>query len=98
MTLLPRFVVVAVAAALCATALAQSEPIAARDFTVFVDPPTGFAFVKLPQGWKFVGAVEASDLARLPPTVLTSLLQPAADDPRLARASSGALLAKHGRR
>ena len=33
-------------------------------FTVYVDTPTGYTFVKLPDGWKYVGAVTQKD-ARL---------------------------------
>jgi hypothetical protein len=44
------------------------------DYTVFLDPPTGFVFVRLPKGWKFVGAVETVDLGRLPANVVTTLL------------------------
>ena len=46
-----------------------------QDYTVFVDPPTGFVFVKLPQGWKFAGRVSAADLAKLPAGVVTALLK-----------------------
>ena len=45
-----------------------------QDFAVFVDPPTGFVFVKMPAGWKFVGKVENATVASLPSNVLTSLL------------------------
>ena len=44
------------------------------DYTVFLDPPTGFVFVKLPAGWKFVGKVDVKDLANLPDGVVTALL------------------------
>lgn len=44
------------------------------DYTVFLDPPTGFVFVKLPQGWKFAGTVEPGDLGRVPTHVVTTLL------------------------
>jgi hypothetical protein len=59
-------------AAVSAAAFAQQPAVA--DYTVFVDPPTGFTFVKLPSGWKFVGQVAIADQARLPATVVTSLL------------------------
>jgi hypothetical protein len=45
-----------------------------RPYAVFVDRPTGFTFVKLPSGWKFVGAVTHEDAAHLPPGVLTAVL------------------------
>lgn len=57
----------------------QVRPLPVADYTVFVDPPTGFVFVKLPAGWKFAGKVEASDMKQLPSTVVTSLLVPDAD-------------------
>ena len=44
------------------------------DYTVLVDPPTGYVFVKLPAGWRFVGMVAVEDLSRLPATVETTLL------------------------
>lgn len=58
----------------------QARPVA--DFTVFVDPPTGFVFVKLPAGWKFVGTVDADDVRQLPAGVVTDLLDFDADDPQ----------------
>ena len=45
------------------------------DYTVFVDPPTGFVFVKLPQGWKFAGRVAPGDVAKLPSGIVTALLK-----------------------
>ena len=59
-----------------APTLSQAERVAkvVADYTVFVDPPTGFVFVKLPAGWKFVGKVEPGDLAQLPASVVTALL------------------------
>ena len=75
-------------AAVALPVAAQSTTaIAVADYTVFVDPPTGFAFVKLPAGWKFVGRVGTGDLSRLPAAVVTSLL-PADDDRAVATVES----------
>lgn len=62
-----------------APAVAQSAPAtataaAALDYTVFIDPPTNFVFVKLPQGWKFAGKAEGVLPAQLPANVVTRLL------------------------
>jgi hypothetical protein len=66
----------AAAVLVAAPAVSQAErvAIAVADYTVFVDPPTGFVFVKLPAGWKFVGKIEAADIAKLPGQVVTALL------------------------
>ncbi len=50
------------------------------DYSVFLDPPTGFVFVKLPAGWKFVGKVDAGDATKIPSNVLTSVLRAGASD------------------
>jgi hypothetical protein len=62
--------------ALVATpAFAQTAaPVQVRDLDVFVDLPTGFTFVKMPAGWKFVGKLEGDQLRNLPASTLTSLL------------------------
>ncbi|SAK93116.1 hypothetical protein AWB75_06632 [Caballeronia catudaia] len=43
-------------------------------YSVFVDQPTGFTFVKMPSGWKFVGAVSKEEAQHVPASVLTSVL------------------------
>jgi hypothetical protein len=55
---------------------ARAGPVEVRDFDIFVDPPTAFVFVKLSQGWKFVGKIDAKALTDLPAKIHTSLLSP----------------------
>lgn len=80
-TLTCRFFAAAIAA-LCtlAPAASRADKVArvVPDYTVFLDPPTGFVFVKLPVGWKFVGKVEPKDVACAPGTVVTTMLVDAA--------------------
>jgi hypothetical protein len=65
-----------ISAAAPSKAETDMRQVAVADYTVFVDPPSGFVFVKLPSGWKFAGRVDASELTRLPATVVTALLKP----------------------
>jgi len=65
------FAALAFALAGIATAHASALPDSLRtpnadspDYTVFHDTPTGFVFIKLATGWKFVG--KASPTAQLP--------------------------------
>ena len=87
------------ALAFAPTAYAEQAPApAVKDYDVFVDPPTGFVFVKLPQGWKFAGKVDEAQVENLPPTVLTWLLPAEADDAtRLARVKRDAAAAKRSK-
>jgi hypothetical protein len=71
-------------------AYAQDEtPASVRDYDVFVDLPTAFAFIKLPTGWKFIGKLDAEQLRQLPPGTLTSLLPPNDAATRLADQMKG---------
>ena len=55
-------------------AQATATPASPAPYSVFVDQPTGFTFVKLPSGWKFVGAVSKEEARHVPASVLTSVL------------------------
>lgn len=65
------FIAASVALAALST---HAGPVEVRDFDIFVDPPTAFVFVKLPQGWKFVDKIDAKALTQLPEKTHTSLL------------------------
>jgi hypothetical protein len=64
----------------CALPAAHAEEgmstVPTKDWDVYVDLPTGFAFVKTPLGWKFVRQLDSEQLSRLPPSTLTALLVP----------------------
>lgn len=75
-------------AAVVLTLLAAAGPVLAQDrnlptqpFDVYVDLPTGFAYIKTPSGWKFIRKLSAAQLRELPPTTLTALLAPEAGAP-----------------
>lgn len=74
-----KTLIATIALLVLATSLARAEPassVPVKDWDVFVDLPTGFAFVKTPLGWKFVRQLDDEQLARLPASTLTSLLPP----------------------
>lgn len=79
------------AAATAVTAQSSGpEPMPVADYTVFVDPPTGFVFVKLPQGWKFAGKVDDQAVAHLPGSVVTALLKDEGESALAAREGGAA--------
>ena len=52
-----------------------------RDWDVYVDLPTRFAYVKTPtKGWVFVRQLDAAQMDRLHPTTLTALLPREAEE------------------
>ncbi|MFP3554149.1 hypothetical protein SB861_26090 [Paraburkholderia sp. SIMBA_049] len=76
MTSLIRAILVTLVVAAPVALFAQSSaPEAAhrqaKIFDLLVDQPTGF---KLPDGWKFVGAVSREDAQHLPDRVLTAIV------------------------
>ena len=74
-------------AALALSAFAAAVPaqaqsfIQTRDWDVYVDLPTRFAYVKTPtKGWVFVRQLDAAQMDRLHPTTLTALLPREAEE------------------
>jgi len=85
----------AAAALLTATTLTLAQELATvqaqvpvKDFDVYVDLPTAFAFIKLPSGWKFIGKLDAEQLRHLPPGTLTALLKTDEQDSPVRMASA----------
>jgi hypothetical protein len=56
-------------------ASAAVDAVEVKDFDVFVDLQTGFAFVKTPDRWTFVRKLDTEQLKNLPPSTLTALAQ-----------------------
>ena len=51
-----------------------------KDWDVYVDLPTRFAYVKTPTGWTFVRQLDEAQMDRLHPTTLTALLPREAEE------------------
>ncbi len=77
-----HFFVGALSLFLSVSAAAQTRAVPVKDFDVFVDEPTGFVFIRLPTGWKFVTRLGHLDLAQLPRNVHRTLLMPESEDAR----------------
>ena len=71
----------------------EALAVVVKDYDVFVDLPTAFAYIKLPAGWKFIGKLDAEQLRRLPQGTLTSLL-PAEQSATRYAAKAPVLMAK----
>ena len=71
-----------------------ADAVTVNEYDVFVDPPTAFAFITLPTGWKFIGKLDAAQLRDLPPGTLTSLLPAKEEATRLAAGSKPAVKRK----
>lgn len=59
--------------------VASQQPGAAQrvpQFSVFVDPATGYAFVRTPRGWTFRGQLSTEQLEHLPAGTYTRLIAP----------------------
>jgi hypothetical protein len=66
----------AIAAAAASTPSQAQSFVQTKDWDVYVDLPTRFAYVKTPMGWKFVRQLDESQMTQLHPTTLTALLPP----------------------
>ncbi|TXC65804.1 hypothetical protein FSC37_06450 [Piscinibacter aquaticus] len=69
-------------AAFAAALPAQAQSfVQTRDWDVYVDVPTRFAYVKTPvKGWVFVRQLDEAQMQNLHPTTLTALLPREADE------------------
>jgi len=67
-------------------------PVPVKDYDVYVDLPTAFAYIKLPTGWKFIGKLDASQLKQLPPGTLTALLRTDAEASPVRMAAAGRMV------
>lgn len=64
-------------ASLAAALPAQAQSfVQVRDWDVYVDLPTRYAYVKTPARWVFVRQLDEAQMGRLHPRTLTALLPP----------------------
>lgn len=89
--MLKRLAALATLSLACAAGPVAAQGVApqVRTLDIYVDLPTGFTFVKMPAGWKFVGKLDAAQMRDLPSTTLTSLL-PADEEATLATSTAAA--------
>ena len=70
--------------------IGDSAGLQVPDYTVFVEPASRFAFIKIPgygrTGWKFIGQIDARTMKHLPEGTLTSLV---AEPSQFAGATKG---------
>jgi hypothetical protein len=64
----------AIAAAVASTPSQAQSFVQVKDWDVYVDLPTRFAYVKTPMGWTFVRQLDEAQMDQLHPTTLTALL------------------------
>jgi hypothetical protein len=68
-------------------AVGPHAPVDVQAFDVFVDRPTGNAYVRTPTAWHFVRTLDAAQLRQLPLTTLTRLVEPVSAEAPTALAS-----------
>lgn len=72
-------------ASIAAALPAQAQSfVQVRDWDVYVDLPTRFAYVKTPDRWVFVRRLDEAQMQRLHPSTLTALLPPEQQEIRWA--------------
>lgn len=68
------------AAALLIAGAVRAEPVQIQNLELFVDPPSAFVFIHMPQGWKFVGKLDEAGMRSLPAGIHTKLLPDDAEE------------------